>query len=61
MRSDQISLIVSTYERPDALEQVLQGLERQSRKPLEILIADDGSGPATRALIGQWQTRLAVP
>jgi glycosyltransferase involved in cell wall biosynthesis len=53
MRSDQISLIVSTYERPDALEQVLQGLERQSHKPLEILIADDGSGPATRALIGQ--------
>ena len=61
MRSDQISLIVSTYERPDALEQVLQGLERQSHKPLEILIADDGSGPATRALIGQWQKRLAVP
>ncbi len=61
MRSDQISLIVSTYERPGALEQVLQGLERQSHGPLEILIADDGSGPATRALIGQWQTRFAVP
>jgi hypothetical protein len=61
MRSDQISLIISTYERPDALEQVLQGVQRQSHAPLEILIADDGSGPATRALIGQWQTRLAVP
>jgi len=61
MRADQVSLIVSTYERPGALEQVLQGVQRQSHAPLEILIADDGSGPSTRALIGQWQTRLAVP
>ena len=36
MRPDQISLIISTYERPDALEQVLQGLRRQSDMPLEI-------------------------
>ncbi|MGA2556415.1 MAG: glycosyltransferase family 2 protein [Verrucomicrobiota bacterium] len=61
MRPDQISLIISTYERPGALEQVLQGLVRQSHTPLEILIADDGSGPATRALISQWQARLPVP
>jgi len=61
MRPDQISLIISTYERPGALEQVLQGLLRQSQMPLETLIADDGSGPATRALISQWQARLPVP
>lgn len=61
MRPDQISLIISTYERPGALQQVLQGLLRQSQMPLETLIADDGSGPATRALISQWQARLPVP
>ena len=61
MRALPISLIISTYERPGPLEQVLQGVQRQSQMPLEILIADDGSGPATRALISQWQTRLAAP
>jgi glycosyltransferase involved in cell wall biosynthesis len=61
MRAAQISLILSTYERPGPLDQVLQGVRRQSETPAEILIADDGSGPATRALIGQWQSRLAVP
>jgi len=61
MRAPSISLIISTYERPGPLEQVLQGVRRQSEMPLEILIADDGSGPATRALISQWQARLAAP
>ena len=61
MRAAQISLIISTYERPGPLDQVLQGLQRQSEMPGEIIIADDGSGPATRELIGQWQKRLAAP
>jgi glycosyltransferase involved in cell wall biosynthesis len=61
MRAAQISLIISTYERPGALEQVLRGAQRQSEMPGEIIIADDGSGPATRELIGQWQKRLATP
>ena len=59
MRAAQISLIISTYERPGPLDQVFQGVQRQSEMPGEILIADDGSGPATRELIGQWQKRLA--
>jgi glycosyltransferase involved in cell wall biosynthesis len=61
MRAAQISLIVSTYERPGALDQVLQGVQCQSEMPAEIIIADDGSGPATRAVISQWQQHLAVP
>jgi len=61
MRTDAITLIISTYERPDALNQVLQGVQGQSEMPLEILVADDGSGPATRELISQWQKRLAAP
>ena len=56
-----ISLIISTYERPEPLAQVLQGVERQVEMPLEVLISDDGSGPATRELISQWQKRLPAP
>jgi glycosyltransferase involved in cell wall biosynthesis len=61
MRDLSISLIISTYERPGPLDQVLQGVQRLSLMPLEILIADDGSGPATRELISQWQSELATP
>jgi glycosyltransferase involved in cell wall biosynthesis len=61
MRAAQISLIISTYERPGPLDQVLHGVQRQSEMPAEILIADDGSGAVTRELISQWQKRLAAP
>lgn len=61
MRPAQISLIISTYERPGPLAQVLQGVLGQSQHPAEILIADDGSGAPTRDLIAQWQKRLTPP
>lgn len=40
-------LVVTTYERPDALARVLAGVARQTRAPDEVIVADDGSGPAT--------------
>jgi glycosyltransferase involved in cell wall biosynthesis len=43
----KISVIVSTYNRPDALEKVLDGLLHQTRLPDEIIVADDGSGRET--------------
>jgi len=61
MRPAQISLIISTYESPGALDQVLRGVQRQTAMPGEILLADDGSGVATRELIAQWQQKLPVP
>ena len=61
MRPGKISLIISTYNRPDALAKVLAGVALQSEAPGEILIADDGSGPATRELVEQWRPKLAVP
>ena len=45
---DLISVIVTTYNREDALEAVLAALARQSDRGFEVVIADDGSGPATR-------------
>ncbi len=47
----RVALIVTTYERPDALARVLESVARQSVAPDELLVADDGSGPATRELV----------
>jgi glycosyltransferase involved in cell wall biosynthesis len=56
-----ISVIVTTYEREDALEAVLRSLARQHDRNFEVVVADDGSGPRTAALIAHWKTRLGVP
>ena len=51
----KISLILSTYNQPLSLAKVIRGLQRQTRWPDEVLVADDGSGAATRELIEHWQ------
>ena len=53
-----ISVIVPTYNRPQALELCLQSLAEQSLLPQEILIADDGSGPETRAAVERMTEKL---
>lgn len=46
------AFIVLTYNRPDALTQVLHSLAAQCGEEHEVLIADDGSGPTSvKALI----------
>ena len=57
----KLSLIITTFERPDALACVLRSAEQQSVLPDELIIADDGSGPTTRALIARVKTRCARP
>ena len=47
------SVIVTTYNRPDALSSVLQGLAAQNDKDFEVLVADDGSRPDTARLVGE--------
>lgn len=46
-----ISVIVTTYNRPDALRAVLAGLFAQTDRDFEVLVADDGSGHETRRLV----------
>jgi glycosyltransferase involved in cell wall biosynthesis len=43
-----VSLIISTYNRPDALLLVLYSVERQSKFVNEVIIADDGSDKETK-------------
>ncbi len=45
------SVIVTTYNRPDALKKIMGSLQDQTRLPDEVIIADDGSGPQTSELI----------
>ncbi|MFW6078444.1 MAG: glycosyltransferase [Gemmatimonadota bacterium] len=47
----RLSVILSTYDRPRALELALWGYAVQTRRDFELVVADDGSGPETRALI----------
>jgi glycosyltransferase involved in cell wall biosynthesis len=56
-----VSLIISTFNRPDALAKVLAGVSGQTHSPKEILIADDGSAEPTRTLIDNWKNRSPVP
>jgi glycosyltransferase involved in cell wall biosynthesis len=51
------SVIVTTYNRPDALKKVLEGLYAQTRLPDEILVADDGSGHETKDLLTAYEKR----
>lgn len=53
----KISVIVTTYNRPGALEQVIEGLLSQTVLPHEIIIADDGSGKETKERISLFLER----
>lgn len=55
-----VSLIISTYNRPEALAKVLAGVARQTHSPSQILIADDGSAEPTRNLIEKWKSESGI-
>jgi glycosyltransferase involved in cell wall biosynthesis len=55
--AELISVIVTTYDREDALDAVLRSLANQSDTDFEIIVADDGSGPATAKVIETWKAK----
>jgi glycosyltransferase involved in cell wall biosynthesis len=56
--AELISIIVTTYNREDALDAVLRSLARQDDSDFEVIIADDGSGEATTKLVDAWKVRF---
>lgn len=58
MRPQRISLIISTYNWPEALDLVFTSVARQTTLPAQVVVADDGSGPATASVIESWRARL---
>ena len=57
----RVALAITSHERPDALAAVLARVLRQRVQPDEIVIADDGSGAATRQVIGDFLGKSPVP
>lgn len=54
------SLIISTYNRPDALEVCLKSIRNLTLKPDEVIIGDDGSSDVTRSLVMRIQNDFPV-
>lgn len=61
MLSATISVIITTYNRPDALSAVVEALFAQDDSDFELIIADDGSGHNTQQAVAALQARAPVP
>ena len=55
------SIILATYQWPEALAMVLSALATQSEKRFEVMIADDGSDDRTKGVIEQYRARGIFP
>lgn len=52
----RLAIIVSTYEWPGALDAVLRAFDEQSDRSFALVVADDGSGADTRAVVEEWRS-----
>lgn len=57
----KLGVIVTTYNRPDALALVLDGYRAQSTQDFALLVADDGSTDDTRRLVAEFAARAPFP
>ena len=57
----RIAIILTTYNRPDALAAVLAGYAAQRDAEFELLVADDGSTDDTRKVIDAFKARVNFP
>ncbi|WP_257666882.1 glycosyltransferase family 2 protein [Parapedobacter tibetensis] len=56
-----VALLISTYNNSNYLDQVFRSIFRQSVKPNEIVIAEDGKDPETFALITAFRKQRDIP
>lgn len=57
---ENCSLLISTYNWPDALELVLKSVTQQTILPNEVVIADDGSSHKTSEIINSFKNQLNI-
>ena len=57
MPPEHIGVVITTYNSPQWLAKVLMGYEQQSQRDFTAIVADDGSGDATRAVIDRFRER----
>ncbi len=56
----QVSVIITTYNRPKALDIALKSLQQQTHKNFEVLVADDGSEADTKAIIEKYANHISL-
>jgi glycosyltransferase involved in cell wall biosynthesis len=56
-----ISVIITTFNRPDALASVLEGYLAQSDCQFDLIVADDGSSEETKELVLTYGKRAVFP
>ncbi len=56
-----IAVIVTTYNRPDALAAVLAGYGAQRDAKFELIVADDGSSEDTRRVVTAFKSQAQFP
>ena len=61
MNKIDVSVIISTYNSPLWLQKVLWSFDQQSFSNFEVVIADDGSGEETKALILAMASQVSYP
>ncbi len=52
-----VAVVITTYNRPDALQAVLDGYAEQSDRGFELVVADDGSSDETAGLVQRFSSR----
>ncbi len=55
--SHTISVVISTFQRPEACERALRSVLNQTEPPLEVLVCDNGSTDETEARMRDWARR----
>ena len=55
-----VALIITTFNRPDALDWVLGSVSLQDSLPDEVIVADDGSTENTCCVIEKWRGKLNI-
>jgi glycosyltransferase involved in cell wall biosynthesis len=56
-----VAVVVATHNRPRRLGQMLEALRAQDRRPDEVVVVDDGSGPETAAMLAAELARADLP
>jgi teichuronic acid biosynthesis glycosyltransferase TuaG len=54
---ESISVVISTFERPQACERALASVLDQLDQPLEVIVCDNGSRDETQQLFRDWEQR----
>jgi glycosyltransferase involved in cell wall biosynthesis len=56
-----LAVILTTYNRPDALSAVLEGYLLQKDRDFELIVADDGSTSETARIVEKYQAKADFP